>query len=163
MIKFIPLERQQFGLSPVQLSRLRKYFLCKMETKKLTELKSMAKEAKIPGYSKMSKSELISSLSCEGGQCKISLPDPETKLETVSEDAKPHPKPERKKIAKRSRSESPIDLDSLLKKVTKQQLMTYATKLNVQNGQKLSKEHLMDAIIEKAVSNLISDIISTIE
>jgi len=119
----------------------------------------MAKEAKIPGYSKMSKSELISSLSCEGGQCKISLPDPETKLETVSE---PHPKPERKK-AKRSRSESPIDLDSLLKKVTKQQLMTYATKLNVQNGQKLSKEHLMDAIIEKAVSNLISDIISTIE
>jgi hypothetical protein len=131
-----------------------------METKKLTELKSMAKEAKIPGYSKMSKSELISSLSCEGGQCKISLPDPETKLETVSE---PHPKPERKKIAKRSRSESPIDLDSLLKKVTKQQLMTYATKLNVQNGQKMSKEHLMDAIIEKAVSNLISDIISTIE
>jgi hypothetical protein len=131
-----------------------------METKKLTELKSMAKEAKIPGYSKMSKSELISSLSCEGGQCKISLPDPETKLETVSE---PQPKPERKKIAKRSRSESPIDLDSLLKKVTKQQLMTYATKLNVQNGQKLSKEHLMDAIIEKAVSNLISDIISTIE
>lgn len=114
-----------------------------METKKLSDLKALAKQMGVGGYSKMSKPELIKVLKqkeepeicCEGAVCKL---EPDS-----TQDEK---NPEE------------IDSDAVLKKITKTKLIERAKQMGVSVKPKQEKREILNEIISKMTKNLLQEL-----
>jgi hypothetical protein len=182
-----------------------------LRMKHLDELKTMAKDAKIKGYSKMKKSELLDALQhrdaavvdvaeqqphvekhdCEGGVCLIAdhhhpvqmdkmmdvvvaekaaaaapkkrVKKSDQKAETVKVEHKKAVKAHTRKEMMSGASADCPAIEELMKKVSKVKLMEYAAKIGMESASKLSKSQILDALIEKVVTELIADILQHVE
>jgi Rho termination factor, N-terminal domain len=133
-----------------------------MDSKSLRELKAMAKSAKICNYTKMSKLDLIKALEpqCEGNICKLVVIDSaEAPIAKPIEHQKRIKKSPKYQKSGESLSDKRNEMEILLKKVTKNQLMKYASDNEIPASLKSSKEHLLDAIIENSITRICQDIL----
>jgi hypothetical protein len=113
-----------------------------MDSKKLPELKALAKDAKITNYSKMSKMQLIAALSdkpmtCANGVCLLDVNN--IKLES---DTDKH------------------DLDTVLMKTTKKRLEDVSRKHGIVDELKTTKQEMFDDLLDKVYFDVLEELIS---
>lgn len=129
----------------------------KMDSLKVTALKSLAKQRKIPGYSKLTKKQLVELLNthtdhvkktyddggvdhCDNGVCKLVLPDDDKLLHELFESYRSIPIPE-----------------SITKKLSKKALYVIAKDCNITKYQTLPLDKLLIEIVIDDVSQLLRE------
>lgn len=135
-----------------------------MNSLKLTALKSLAKQRKLSGYSKLTKSQLVelldsqqqseyninnddekNSLHCDNGVCKLVLQDDDDKQFDNN-------------MNKLFESYRSIQIpESIIKKISKKALRIIAKECNIQNYQSMSVDKLLIEIILDDVSQLLRE------
>ncbi len=126
-----------------------------LRNKNLDELKSLAKDKRIKGYSKLKKSDILVKLAtadtisdnatCDSSVCKL-----DAKRSTKIDDHVDHDHVDRSSARSIDDEEK---LKDYMKKISKPKLLQHAAKFDdIANPGKLAKKDLLDLILERTVA-----------
>lgn len=133
-----------------------------MDSMKLGELKALAKERNVKGYSKMSKQSLLDALKpdqeCEKGVCELPIDKP-VDAEPVEKIDQQKDKRQPKNAKKTDEQSIDIDWDNVIKKASKLKLVTYGESIGAKVAAKMSKQDLLDEILYHVTKKVYTDLV----